>query len=128
MNQKLKIEQTKSTPGVIFDSGSGQLEISGRSIPENPEQVYLRLLEWTDAYFRGKPRELTNVVLQLEYVNSGSSKYLMEFFRLLKKYHESGKAVAIVWRYEEEDEAIYELGLHYKSSYPIPFEMEMIVV
>jgi hypothetical protein len=61
--------------------------------------------------------------LNLEYVNSGSSKYLLGIFRLIKKKHDEGKKSIINWYYEEDDEAILSLGEHYRSTVKIPFNL-----
>ena len=61
--------------------------------------------------------------LNLEYVNSGSSKYLLGIFRLLKKRYDEGRNCIINWYYEEDDEAILSLGEHYKSTIKIPFNL-----
>jgi hypothetical protein len=118
----LIIEKTNSTPGVNFNSITGHLKIEGRSIPENPGDFYDRLVEWIEQYYKN-PAEITRFDLNLEYVNSGSSKYLLGIFRLLKKKQDEGHQCIINWYYEEDDEAIYSLGEHYKTSVKLPFNL-----
>ena len=62
--------------------------------------------------------------LNLDYVNSGSSKYLLGLFRVFKKYHSNGFDIEINWFYEEDDEAIESLGEHYLSILHMPFNMK----
>ncbi|UCG26709.1 MAG: DUF1987 domain-containing protein [Bacteroidales bacterium] len=123
--KELIISQTFSTPGVVFNPKSGELKIEGRSIPENPDDLYLKLLEWIHGYFK-KPAELTRIIVKLEYVNSGSSKFLLEIFRTLKRYHDEGKESVVEWYFEEEDESIMELGGHFESTTGLPFNMHII--
>ncbi len=118
----LIIEKTNSTPGVNFNPTTGHLKIEGRSIPENPGDFYDRLVEWIEQYYKS-PAEITRFDLNLEYVNSGSSKYLLGIFRLLKKKQDEGHQCVINWYYEEDDEAIYSLGEHYKTSVKLPFNL-----
>ena len=66
------------------------------------------------------------VSIQLEYINSGSSKYLYEILKKLTGYIKSGKKVEIKWLYEEDDEAMLELGEHYRDSAGIPLKIEMV--
>ncbi|MFO7370346.1 MAG: DUF1987 domain-containing protein [Bacteroidales bacterium] len=120
--KELVIKKTPNTPGVIFDPETGIMKIEGRSIPENPGDFFDPLIDWLEEYFES-PLKQTNFELNLEYVNSGSSKYLLGIFRILKKKHEEGKTCQINWYYEEDDEAIFSLGEHYKNTIRIPFKL-----
>ncbi len=120
--EKLEIEKRPNTPSVYFDPDSGNMKIEGRSIPENPGEFYDELIDWIKRYFKN-PKSTTTIDLNLEYVNSGSSKYLLGFFRVMKEETKNGRDIIINWYYEEDDEAILHLGEHYKSSLKIPFNL-----
>jgi hypothetical protein len=120
--KELVIEKTVKTPYVNFDPQSGILKIIGRSIPENPEEFYTKLFEWVNEYFK-KPQEETLVNIQLEYINSGSSKFILEFFQLFQDSRSKGINCKINWYYEEDDEAVLELGKHYQSIIDVPFKL-----
>ena len=120
--KKLEIEKKTNTPSVLFDPDTGILKIEGRSIPENPGEFYDELIDWIKEYFKN-PKPKTTFDLNLEYVNSGSSKYLLGLFRAIKEESTKGKDVVINWYYEEDDEAILSLGEHYKTSLKIPFNL-----
>jgi len=47
--------------------------------------------------------------------------------RKLADYKKSKKNVRMIWKYEEEDEAMLDLGEHYRDSAGIPLEIEMVV-
>lgn len=121
MNE-LVIEKTVKTPYVNFDAQSGILKITGRSIPENPEEFFNKLFEWVHQYFKN-PQSDTLVNVQLEYINSGSSKFILEFFQLFQEYKSKGFNCKISWYYEEDDEAVLELGRHYQNIIDIPFKL-----
>ncbi len=124
--EKLVIqEELKNCPGIVYYPDTNKLELIGRSIPENPELIFRRLEEWITTHFE-KNKDL-NVFIQLEYINSGSSKYLYEVLKRLTGYGRSGKTVKMKWLYEEDDEAMLELGEHYRDTAGIPLEIEMIV-
>ena len=124
--EKLVIqEELKNCPGIIYFPENNLLEITGRSIPENPELIFRRLDEWITAHFEKNPTLSVNV--QLEYINSGSSKYLYEILKKLTAYGHSGKQVIIKWLYEEDDEAMLELGEHYRDTAGIPLIIDMII-
>lgn len=118
-------EELKNCPGIVFFPELNKLEMAGRSIPENPELIFRRLEDWITAHF--EKSEGLNVNIQLEYINSGSSKYLYEILKRLTNYGRSGKKVKIVWLYEEDDEGMLELGEHYRDTAGIPMEISMIV-
>jgi hypothetical protein len=119
---RLEIEKKANTPSVSFNPDSGHLKIEGRSIPENPGEFYDTLIDWVKEYFTN-PKNSTVFDLNLEYVNSGSSKYLLGLFKVIKEESTKGNIVSINWYYEEDDEAILSLGEHYKSSLKIPFNL-----
>jgi hypothetical protein len=118
-------EAMKNCPGMAYNPDSDELEISGRSIPENPELIFRRLDEWITSHF--EKNNSLNVAIQLEYINSGSSKYLYEILKRLTGLLNSGKSVEIKWLYEEDDEAMLELGEHYRDSAGIPLKIEMVI-
>ena len=120
--EKLEIERKANTPSVTFDHETGNLKIEGRSIPENPGDFYDEVIDWLREYFKN-PQSVTTLDLNLEYVNSGSSKYLLGLFRVMKEEAQKGYKININWYYEEDDEAIQSLGEHYKTSLKIPFNL-----
>jgi hypothetical protein len=119
------ITPTFSTPSVKLDADSGQLQFEGRSIPEDAEVFYSPVLSWLEEYYT-KPAHVTNLVFRLDYVNSGSSKYLLELFRIVGRNYRDGHQCLVTWYYEEEDEALQDLGEHYKTTVKIPFEFKVI--
>lgn len=118
-------EELRNCPGMVYHPDTNTLVVKGRSIPENPEIIFRRLDEWITAHFE-KSNSL-RVDVMLEYINSGSSKYLYEILRKLSSYIDAGKDVAIRWLYEEDDEAMLELGEHYRDAAKIPLNIEMIL-
>jgi hypothetical protein len=117
----LILKRTYNSPAVAFIADRGDLSIEGRSIPEDPGEFFENLIEWVNDYFLN-PASKTSVSIKLEYINSGSSKYMLELLRIFKNNHESGKPVQVKWFYEEGDESIQELGLHYEQTIQLPFE------
>lgn len=118
-------EELKNCPGITFYPDSNRLEIAGRSIPENPEIIFRKLEDWITLHF--EKNNGLDVNIQLEYINSGSSKYLYEVLKRLTGYRRSGKTVTMKWLYEEDDEAMLELGEHYRDTAGIPLEIMMIL-
>ena len=124
--EKLVIqEELKNSPGIVYSSDINKLEITGRSIPENPELIFSHLDEWITQHFE-KNKGLI-VSIRLEYINSGSSKYLYEILKRLTGFGRMGNDVIMKWLYEEDDEAMLELGEHYRDTAGIPLDIKMII-
>ena len=118
----LKIEGTPKTPTVYFDANKGRIEIKGRSIPENSIEFYKPLVDWLDEYLN-QTAEKTEVIIQLEYFNTSSSKCILDVFKKLESLYKNGNEVVIDWYYEEDDEDMLEAGEDYQSIIKVPFKM-----
>ncbi len=118
-------EKQRNSPGIAFYQSMNKLEIIGRAIPENPELLFMRLNEWISAHL--DKTEGLNISFQLEYINSGSSKYLFETLKSVATARRTGKKIRIKWFFEEDDEAMKELGEHYRDTSGIPIEIQMII-
>lgn len=125
MEVQLIQEKNAKCPGMYYDPANEVLVIEGRSIPENPESVYNPLKEWIVKYFSNS--ESLNVKIILEYINSGSSKHLLEVLKILKQYQADGRKLNIKWLYEEDDESILELGEHFRDATGLPIDIEMLI-
>jgi hypothetical protein len=71
---------TAKSPEIDFKRITGELILTGKSIPENAAKVYEPLLGWINDYIK-EPRPVTNLRLNLEYFNSAS---LIWFTRIVK--------------------------------------------
>ena len=78
----LFIEQTDKTPLVDFNYLSGELILSGKSIPINAPRIFEPLLEWVNDYLKN-PRSTTNLRLNLEYFNTASSIWIAKIVKAL---------------------------------------------
>jgi hypothetical protein len=118
-------EPLRNSPAIFYFPEENILEISGRSIPENPDKIFIRLNEWIRGFLEENSSLIVNI--QLEYINSGSAKYLYETLKKLTAYGHIGKTIKIKWFYEEDDEAMLELGEHYRDTAGILLEISMIL-
>ena len=100
-------------PKVKFNPG-GIIDISGRSIHEDPKIFFDPLCEWIENYCQNPP-EITNVNIELEYFNSGSARYILKILKRLGRLIDEGKNLIINWHYEEGDDDILERGEYYAS-------------
>lgn len=115
----LYIEKTADCPQITF-LDEGTLEISGRSISEDPFSFWQPVLEWVEKY-SDNPAPKTALTVYFEYTNSSSSKYINEILRRIDALYGSGKDVQVIWKYDEDDDSLYQLGLDFESMVAVPF-------
>jgi hypothetical protein len=119
--EKLTIEPTLNSPGVVLDPGEKLFEFSGESRPENVRNFYMPILEWLEQFAAGDTGPCT-FKFNLEYFNSTSAKYILDIFKILHSIQESGADVGVKWHYEEDDEDMYEVGLEMSRMSGIKFD------
>lgn len=120
--KELVLSGTKQTPYVNFNAESGQLELSGRSIPENSFEFYNPLLVWLSDY-ASVALPQTHMKVYLEYFNTSSSKYILEVLKKLKEIDElDDKEVHVEWCYDEEDDEMLETGEDYEDVTGLTFK------
>lgn len=80
--KNLLTEPTNKTPLIDFNQLTGELILSGKSIPENAAKVYEPVLNWVTEYIRN-PRSNTNIRINFEYFNTSSSLWLVRILKVL---------------------------------------------
>lgn len=121
----LYIPRTTKTPDIFFDLEMGNLEIKGRSIPENSVDFYSQVMQWLDEYEKS-PHETTLLSVKLEYFNTSSSKCLIDIFRRLEKIHDRSTQVEVHWYYETEDDDMKESGEDFRDLVKMPVVLHEI--
>lgn len=120
----LFIKGTAKTPQVEFTPGV--LQISGRSIPEDAVTFFRPVLKWAEDYL-DKPEPLTRVNFRLEYLNSGSNRFIFALFKLLDESYARGHNVVVNWYFDEDDDSIRNLGCDFQALVKLPFKMVEVV-
>ena len=115
-----RIEDTKTTP--LVDIQPGKILIKGRSIPEDSAAFYNPVLEACKEY-AGSPGPDTEILIHLDYVNSGSKKFLTNILTIFEKSYLDGHVYKIRWKFDEDDEAMHDLGTDLQSIIQIPLEL-----
>ncbi|RPH25288.1 MAG: DUF1987 domain-containing protein [Bacteroidales bacterium] len=120
----LYIKGTSKTPEVDFTSGV--IQLSGRSIPEDAVSFYQPLIRWVNSYVEN-PEKFTKVNFRIEYINSGSNRFIYAIFKLLDDCFVRGNDVAVTWYYEEDDDTIKGLGKDFQSLLKVPIKLVEVV-
>lgn len=119
--EKLLIEPTNYTPKVEFDPQSGILFLEGKSLPENVLSFYQPIIDWIENYIVEAKNE-TKVICNLDYINTTSSKLILDILIKLKKLETRGKSAKVEWHYDEDDEDIKDTGIDYSDIVGMPFD------
>lgn len=103
------IERTNWEPEFIADFEKGEIKITGRSTSYFPYETFYPLAIWIEDYIT-KGKNIKEVIFELEYFNTASSKAIMELLKILKKHIDS--IDQITW-YHLDDEDMEEAGNEY---------------
>jgi len=119
--ERLSIAPTKYTLGVELDPATGVLVLRGESYPENAVEFFQPVFDWLDGYLAEASHELT-LNLHLSYLNTSSTKCLLDILEALQAYHGDRGTVRVLWFYDANDEDILEMGEELAEDLELPFE------
>lgn len=118
----LQITAGEDTPAADFNAETGALVLKGESYPENPVDFYDPLISWITQYTQEIRGPLT-LDITITYLNTSSSKCMLDFLEALDDYYESGGKVTINWYYEEDDEDMQDTGEELCEDLELPYTL-----
>lgn len=128
MLRPFNLERRSDTPAIKLEP-TGDLSITGRSLPENAELFYKPVIDWVDRYVEEQAKALTQLTIELEYFNSSSVKQILTLLLKLEDLqHKEGKDVRVIWSYNQDDELMEMKGREMESLVDLPFEMQAFSV
>lgn len=89
-------------PEVNFDADTGVCEISGESYMEETYKFYLPLVNWIKDYIKNTNNKI-ELVIKLIYLNTSSTKCILDMLEVLKEYQDKGGDIKVIWYYDIED-------------------------
>jgi len=119
----LDIQATKSSPFVVFDPVAGVLRIEGQSYPENPVRFYEPVLAALEEWFVEKAGCALTVNINLSYMNTSSSKCLMNLLDRLDEASRGGALVTVNWYYDVDNEMAHESAEEFREGLQVPFNV-----
>lgn len=122
MPSRLTIKPTSSTPFIEFDPQIGSLTIIGQSHPEDPQEFYQSLVELIEEYCQD-PKPYTKVIVNLEYMNTGTSRVIYNVFRTLENIVSDTREVEVHWRYEDDDDDMLDAGQIFSELTKLKFKL-----
>jgi hypothetical protein len=96
------IDPTNKTPLIDFNNLTGDLILSGRSIPEDANKIFEPVQTWITEYINN-PKATTNLRLNLEYFNTASSIWLAKIIKTLSKIKDPENVLLIHLYFNLED-------------------------
>jgi hypothetical protein len=115
----LRIEETRNSPLVELNE-NGHMCIKGRSIPEDGLLFYQPIFKWIEEYSR-RPSPTTTLDVDLEYLNTISSKCILDVLKVFEKVKKQGLEVNVNWYYNEDDPDMLESGQEFGSFINVNF-------
>lgn len=102
------IGKTKSTPEIHFDPEKSVFSIKGESYPENSFDFYKPIFSKLKEILNEMPT--LKLVLDLSYLNTSSTKAILNILDLLNGAWGLGKRIQVEWFYELDNEHALELA------------------
>jgi len=122
--EDLRIKATSTTPKVSL-SNNGIMDIQGKSIPDSESDFWSRISEWFRLYmFTPAPKTTFN--LQIDYLNTSSSKVILHLLYRLNELKERGFEAEVIWFFNEYDIDMQEVGKDYEHMVNVPFSFKII--
>lgn len=114
---------TGHTPEVILDKNIGTAFFFGRLLCSNPHDFFQPFIKWATDYIEA-PQEVTLVTINTDYINTGSSKALLEFLRILSTVQYTGRKIIIKYYCDKGDDDTIELIENISSIIKVKIEIE----
>ncbi len=118
----LFIEGTDQTLEVEFKT-NGKLRLQGISTPDHVNRFFEPLFQWVKEFEKTQPKTL-ELEMFIDYLNTSSTRILVEFLSLINELREKGIEVQALWKYEDDDEDMFEFGeeLALTSGLPLTYK------
>lgn len=117
------IESTPDTPEVRFSASDAVFEINGRSLPEDAFSFFKPLIEWAEKFEQNDLKQTLVLRFRLDYFNSASSRYILEFLATLEKRYVDETKAHVEWYVDREDEIMIEKGEEFKALLCLPLDI-----
>ena len=103
--ENITLQSSPSTPyfpEVDFNVNTGVCEISGESYMEETYKFYLPLINWIKDYTKNEKKKI-ELNVKLIYLNTSSTKCVLDILEILKDYEDEGGEVKVNWYYDKND-------------------------
>lgn len=115
----LLILATDESPQILFDPSRGMLDISGKSLPEEINDFYTPLEKVVIEYVKS-PQPVTTINFDFLYLNSASTKRILEIVTHFEQIYSTGSKVILNWYHGQYDDDMREEGEGFAMLTDIP--------
>jgi hypothetical protein len=122
MTPPLEIPPTDVTPRVSYDAARGVLRIEGESYPENVSTFYEPVFTWLRTHLATPPSAF-KLELAFNYLNTSSTKAVLDLLTLLDEHHRAGGKAEVEWHYRPGLEVMQEAGEELGEDLSLPFKL-----
>lgn len=122
---KIHLQSTFMTPEILFDLENKRFCIKGRSLPEDAKSFYRPYIDWLNSAFKNNHIEI-DFVFELIYFNSASTKMLLDILFILRNASMNEHKINVIWRCEDDDEEMINVGHELEEIVNLPFKIECI--
>jgi len=128
--ENLFIEATEFSPKILFDIKNRKFELTGISRPEDVIAFYESVLYKIENYINKTIEDNNNLKnftfnlkFDLKYMNSASSKYILQILDHFKQLYLKEANVIVEWLYDDIDDQLFEDGEDLSDVIQIPFNL-----
>lgn len=131
MMKNLYIDPTEFTPKINFDIKNRIFELTGTSRPEDVVSFFDSIIFKIEKYVHLIMNEKVNLenfqfhlVFDLDYMNSASSKYILQILDHFKNLYRKNAKITVDWYYEDIDDQLFEDGEDLSDVIKMPFNLK----
>ena len=112
----MHIAATDRTPAIDLTLTPLKLVMAGESFPEDVSAFYGEVITSINQLVTNVQGKL-EVEMAFVYINSSSIKAMYRIFEGIDSYRQAGNEVQVVWKAEEDDDIMQELGEDFKDRF-----------
>ncbi len=116
----LELIGTDNTPKVILNEELNIYLFTGKSLPEDANEFFKPIKKWFSMF---EPKRKAVFEFKFDYLNTASSKLILDIFFIIEKLHQKGFDVYVIWYHLEDDEDMKEIGEEYSDLVALNFEI-----
>lgn len=122
--QPLDIIATSTSPLIRFKPEDASLLIEGESYPENSFEFFQPVMIWLKEWQQS--RQELKVVISISYMNSSSTKAMLDILDILEESHAQGTSVSVDWLCDAANPRSMDLALEFEEEVTFPFNIQAV--
>jgi len=96
--------------------------MGGESYPENSFEFYSPIIRWIEGFLSETKSDIV-FSITLSYLNTSSTKYMIDILDRLEAAHRQGRAVKVEWYYDADNGRAGDTIEEFKEDFSMPFSV-----